>query len=51
MPKEKLRLTRKQSKQRYEGGPCDLLKTEPSTYQQIIQYYYHLSIVGVGLNL
>lgn len=28
--------------EKYGGGPCELLLTEPSTYRQLIQYYYFL---------
>ena len=48
MPRTNRRLTRKQSEQNYGGGPCELGTTEPSTYKQLIQYYYHLSIAEYG---
>ena len=43
MPKVKTTpLTRKKSEEKYGGGPCDLVLTDPSTYRQLIQYYYYL---------
>ena len=43
-----LRLTRKQSEQRYYGScPCDLSKTEPSIHKQLIQFFYHLNMTEV----
>ena len=44
MTKAKIRpLTRQKSDAKYGGGPSELLsKTEPSTYRQLIRYYYHL---------
>jgi hypothetical protein len=49
MPKVKTRpLTRKKSEGKYGGGPCDLLLSDPSTYRQLIQYYYYLHYVNPG---
>src|SRR6478609_8669114 len=43
MPKaKKRRLTRKTSEVTFGGGPCELQTTDPSTYRQLIQYYYHV---------
>ena len=43
MPKAKTRtLTRQQSDAKYNKGSSELSKTEPSTYRQLIRYYYHL---------
>ena len=35
-------LTRQKSDAKYGGGPSELSKTEPSTYRQLIRYYYRL---------
>jgi len=44
MPKIKKRpLTRQKSDSQYGGGPSELSNTEPSTYRQIIRYFYHLN--------
>lgn len=37
-------MTRRKSDENYGGGPCELTMTEPSTYKQVIQYYYFLII-------
>jgi hypothetical protein len=43
MPKaKKRRLTRQASEETFGGGPCELQPTDPSTYRQLIQYYYYL---------
>ena len=43
MPKAKTRpLTRQKSDAKYDGRPSELSKTEPSTYRQLLRYYYHL---------
>ena len=34
-------ITRKKSEKKY-GGHCELLMTNPSTFRQVIQYYYYL---------
>lgn len=41
MPKIKP-ITRKSTGDKYGGSPCELLMCEPSTYRQIIKYYYHI---------
>lgn len=46
MPKVKTTpLTRKKSEEKYGGGPCDLALTDPSTYRQLIKYFYYLERV------
>ena len=43
MPKAKTRpLARQKSDAKYSGGTSELSKTQPSTYRQLIRYYYHL---------
>ena len=32
----------RKAKLQYGGGPCELANTEPSTYRQLLQYYYHI---------
>ena len=52
MPKVKKRLpTRQASNESYGGGPCDLETTDPSTYRQVIQYYYYLLHVNPATDL
>ena len=44
MPKAKTQpLTRQKSDAKYNGGPTELSEMEPSTYMQLIRYYYHLN--------
>ena len=50
MPEDELRVTQKQSEQRYyRRCPCDLSKTGPSTYEQLqcysISYYFNMTEV------
>ena len=33
-------VTCRKSKLQYGGGHCELAKTEPSTYRQLLQYYH-----------
>ena len=43
IPKAKTRpLMRQKSDTKYGVGPSELFKREPSTYRQLIRYYYHL---------
>ena len=42
MPKVKATITRMKSEKKYYGGPCELSITDPSTFRQVIQYYYYL---------
>jgi len=43
MPKaKKRRLMRQASEETLGGGPSELQTTDPSTYRQLIQYYYYL---------
>ncbi|XP_065680539.1 uncharacterized protein LOC136094507 [Hydra vulgaris] len=42
MPKVKVAITRMKSEKKYCGGPCELSTTDPSTFRQVIQYYYYL---------
>ena len=43
MPKAKTRpLTRQKSDTKYGRGPSELSTTEPTSYRQLIRYYYHL---------
>ena len=49
MPKaKKRRLTRQASEDTFGGGPCELQTTDPSTYRQLIQYYYYLIHTQAG---
>ena len=42
MPKVKATITRMKTEKKYCGGPRELSITDPSTFRQVIQYYYYL---------
>lgn len=51
MPKIKKRPhTRSKSEENYGGYPCDLITTDPSTYRQLIQFYYFLDSSDIKPN-
>ena len=51
MPKVKATITRMKSETKYCGGPCELSITDPSTFRQVIQYYYYLVYINPNADI